>query len=130
MTDFIDFTTLQRPASPNTALVAPAGLCQAAETDEDAPLFDASPDELFDRIVKRIEADRKWTPKSIDADTRRLSFVASTSLLRFKDDVDIQVLPIESGQGATLAIYSRSRVGYSDLGANLKRIKKLLKDIA
>ena len=53
----------------------------------------------------------------------RLNFVATSAIMRFKDDVDVVVLPV-TGQPdkSTFAAYSRSRVGFSDLGANRKRL--------
>ena len=51
--------------------------------------------------------------------------------MRFKDDVDILVLPVEGhDHQSTLAIYSGSRLGYSDLGTNGKRVNALLTALA
>ena len=48
--------------------------------------------------------------------------------MRYKDDISILVLPARGEEsGSELAIYSRSRVGYSDMGANRKRVLGLLK---
>ncbi|HKI98615.1 MAG TPA: DUF1499 domain-containing protein [bacterium] len=55
----------------------------------------------------------------------RLQAVAVTSLLRFKDDVLIEVRPRTDG-GSTVAMRSKSRVGKGDLGANAKRIRAFL----
>jgi uncharacterized protein (DUF1499 family) len=47
--------------------------------------------------------------------------------MKFKDDVYVQALPVD-GQAdhSSVAIYSGSRFGYSDLGTNAKRVKELL----
>jgi len=44
--------------------------------------------------------------------------------MKYKDDIDIAVL--ETNDGSTVAIYSRSRVGHSDLGKNRKRVEALI----
>ena len=47
--------------------------------------------------------------------------------MRFKDDIDIQIIPAQGETAETqIAIYSRSRIGYSDLGANRKRVAELI----
>jgi len=60
-----------------------------------------------------------------------IHFVTTSRLMRYKDDVDVLILSGDSGDPATgmasrLAVYSRSRVGHSDLGANAKRVKYML----
>ena len=49
--------------------------------------------------------------------------------MRYPDTVDVLVLPAEGGR-STVAIYSRSQIGRSDLGANLARIRRWLEDPA
>ncbi|MDX2235743.1 MAG: DUF1499 domain-containing protein [Hyphomonadaceae bacterium] len=117
----IDFSTLERPASPNTYLVCTPELCRAARADEPAPVF-AVPLETVRLALKDIAPTIAFTPC---AQGLCGSFVAQTRLLRFKDDVDVLLAPTASG-GTQVAIYSRSRVGYSDLGANRKRVQALL----
>lgn len=127
MTDYIDFAQLERPASPNTYLVAPEGLCQNAEADAAPPELNKSPRGLFSTLSELIAKERRWVSVETDAEQMRFKFVAKTPLIGFKDDVDILIIP--TGDTATLAIYSRSRVGYSDMGANRKRVSKLLQDL-
>lgn len=123
MTGFVDFASLRRPRTPNTYLVAPDGLCETARTDAVSPLFEMSPDELFNKVMTLVEAAPRWTLSDSQPDTRQLAFVARTRLLAFRDDVDIAVLPVgNDDRQSTLAIYSRSRLGKSDLGANRKRV--------
>ena len=129
MPDFIHFESLERPTRPNTALAAPPGICAMATPDMDAPVFQMSPDALYQRVEKYITDQRGWHIRNSDSGVRQLSCVAITSVLKFKDDLDVQVLELESGHGATVAVYSRSRVGYSDLGANAKRIRKMLDEL-
>jgi len=87
-----------------------------------------TPRGLFSRLTELIASERGWGRIEADAETLRLKFVATTGLMRFKDDVDIEVIPVDEGK-ATFAIYSRSRVGYSDLGANRKRVKELIRRV-
>ena len=79
---------------------------------------------LFSKLNEIIASERSFGKVETDADMLRLKFVATTGLMRFKDDVDLEVIPLDDGR-TTFAIYSRSRVGYSDLGAKRKRDAKL-----
>lgn len=129
MSNFISFKTLKRPPKPNTYLVAPDGLCLAAEPDEVSQVLKTSPPETFEALQALIAAERSWIDLELDPDNLALKFVARSALMRFKDDVDIAVLPTPSDGGSQIAIYSRSRVGYSDLGANKKRVDGLLQQL-
>lgn len=48
-----------------------------------------------------------------------LHFVATTRILRFKDDVEFEQ------DGDIVHVRSASRVGYSDLGANRSRVEEI-----
>lgn len=129
MPDFIPFKTLKRPPKPNTYLVAPEDFCLAAEPDRTSPVFDVSPDQLFAKLEAILESERSWIDPLTDSNEHKVKFIARSSIMRFKDDIDIAILPAASGAGSQIAIYSRSRVGYSDLGANRKRVENLLKKL-
>lgn len=125
MSDFINFKTLKRSPKPNTCLAAPDDHCLAAEPDFAPPEFNMTGRGLFSKLSEVVAAERSFGKLISDAEKLRLSFVATTGLMRFKDDVDIEIIP-RGDDKSTLAIYSRSRVGYSDLGANRKRVTKLI----
>ncbi len=127
MADFISFETLTRPAKPNTYLVAPDGLCANAKVDAASPDLLGSPRGVFSQLSEIIASERRWGKLRVDPEGLRLRFIARSALMRFTDDIDIRVLTANEAGGATrVAIYSRSRIGYSDLGANAKRVNDLL----
>lgn len=128
MTDFISFKSLKRPPKPNTCLAAPENHCLAAEPDFAAPELAMTGRGLFSKLSEIIASERSFGKIETDADALRIKFVATTGLMRFKDDVDIEVIALDHGR-ATFAIYSRSRVGYSDMGANRKRVGKLIERV-
>jgi uncharacterized protein (DUF1499 family) len=124
---FLDFTALRRPKSPNSCLVAPQDLTTRARVDRAAPEFNVAPDELWIRLEDYVSTQSPARSIETDAATRRLRYVAVTPLLRFKDDIDIQVLDVAGDPTkSTIAIYSRSRIGHSDLGTNARRVDRLL----
>lgn len=128
MSDFISFKSLKRPPKPNTCLVAPENFCLAAEPDFAPPVVPLTGRGLYSRLSEVIASERRWGKLEADAEQLRIKFVATTGLMRFKDDVDIEVIPLEDGK-ATFAVYSRSRLGYSDLGANRKRVSDLIRRV-
>ncbi len=130
MTDFISFKTLKRSTKPNSYLLAPPELCLASEPDSAPPEFNVTARALFSQLSEMIAAERNWGDLIADPEALRLKFIARTALMRFKDDVDIMVIAPDAqagdGAAASLAIYSRSRIGYSDLGANQRRVDAII----
>ena len=63
---------------------------------------------------------KNWEVTGVDAEHYRLEAVATSALLRFADDVVIEVRAEPSG--ASLHMRSRSRLGRNDFAANYKRI--------
>lgn len=128
--DLVAFKTLARPKSPNTYLIAPKGLCEKAEPDQLTDPLPLKPEDLYAKMLEIIETEG-WAVQSSDAARGMVHAVATTRLMRYKDDIDILILPGEAGdpekvQESRLAIYSRSRIGHSDLGANRKRVTFML----
>lgn len=123
MTGFVDFRSLRRPRTPNTYLVADEGMCDNCQPDAAPPIFQKSADALFRQVVSIVEQTKRWEITANSPDGRQLAFIARTPLIGFRDDVDVHVIPVgEENKESTLCIYSRSRVGRSDLGANRKRV--------
>lgn len=124
----IDFATLVRPSSPNTYLVAPEGLCRAATPDRIAPIYPVAAERLRDAWLQLMRSYSRVRPGPGSGDPVAYTFVESTPLLGFKDDIDIRFIALGDGR-STLAVYSRSRVGYSDLGTNKKRVESWLEAV-
>jgi len=75
--------------------------------------------------------DMGWTITSADALSGLITAVATTRLLRFKDDVTIRVREVNdvaSGVSRTsrIDVRSKSRIGRGDLGTNARRIRRFL----
>lgn len=115
------FQELERPDSPNSWLIAPEGFPGAP--DETAPVFPVPAGRLEELFLSVARGEGAGPP------TRReegfLCLVAQTPLLGFEDDVCVQFIPLGT-ESATLALYSASRVGYWDLGANRSRLRDWL----
>lgn len=125
--DLIEFPALKRPSRPNNCLVAPDGFAGMVPVDETAPVFDKPPKRVFDIVMDLVLERVEWRLRASDPDTLRISFVAVTPLMKFKDDVYVQAVPVDGADGqSSVAIYSGSRIGYSDLGTNAKRVQELL----
>jgi uncharacterized protein (DUF1499 family) len=128
---FLDFAQLRRPKSPNTSLLAPQDYTPKARVDRPSPVFEADPDTLFAKLEAYVRSVKAFRSIEADAGERALKWVAVTPLLRFKDDVDVRVLPAPGDvTKSVVAIYSRSRVGRSDLGTNGRRIDAILAAIS
>jgi uncharacterized protein (DUF1499 family) len=77
------------------------------------------------RVLREVlEAEPRM--EIVAADARYLHAVATTRILRFKDDLEF-LLDRDAG---TIGVRSASRVGYSDLGANRRRIEALRAQLA
>lgn len=108
---------LDCPESPNCVN------SQAQASDDEhaiAPLaFEGDPDEAFARLLALATEDDGAELLAREGDWVHL--VYRTRFLRFADDVEL-LLDREAG---VVHVRSASRVGYSDLGANRKRIEAL-----
>ncbi|HUB50096.1 MAG TPA: DUF1499 domain-containing protein [Acetobacteraceae bacterium] len=114
-----DLAHISRPASPNTALAAPAGFHPAP--DIVTPVFPASAEQLFAAVQKVAAAEPRTWAAAIYADRMQADWVVRSAVFNFPDLVTAQIAPAGLG-AATLVLYSRSVYGYSDLGVNRRRV--------
>lgn len=120
----VDFATLALPASPNTCLLTPTSAPDAGHLQRDP--FPVTVDAAFDAI-RAVAAGQPRTFALADyVDRRQAQWVARTRLMNYPDIVVAEVAP--TGGGTGLWLYSRSLIGYSDLGANRARVMEWLTD--
>lgn len=117
---------IERPSSPNTAFFVPEGVKTVAERDSTTPIFSLPAPELYSLMVKLWSDQERVKLTDFSEHTLRASFVSRTRFFGFKDDVDVEISPV-TDITSSLIIYSRSRVGYSDMGTNRKRVEQWLK---
>ncbi len=103
------------PKSPN---------CQSSlatrESQRVAPIaFTGPAEQVIDKLAAIIDAEPRSTIEAVQADYLHATF--KTRLIGYTDDVEFRF----SEDKSVLNIRSASRIGKSDLGANLKRIEHL-----
>jgi uncharacterized protein (DUF1499 family) len=115
----MDISRIERPATPNTALAAPAGFTPAP--DIVVPSYKLPPARLY-ALARAMAASQPRTFASASYDDRlQADWVVRSRVFNFPDLVTLQV--IRSGtEGSTLVLYSRSVYGHSDLGVNKARL--------
>ncbi len=116
----MEMAAIARPATPNTALAGPAGF--DPPPDIVTPSYPVSPDRLFAAIKRVAAAEPRTFPAAAYDDRRQVHYVVRSAIWNFPDLVTVSVGGPESGP-STLAIYSRSVYGHSDLGANRARVE-------
>ena len=120
----IGFATLTRRESPNDSLACLPETCPQARADISPPLFTVSATRLAEKLRTALRNEPRVTELAPVNDLH-LRFVQRSALMLYPDLVDVLIVPRSSG-AATLAIYSRSAVGRSDLGVNRARIERWL----
>ena len=124
-----DFATLVLHEKPNQYLALPPGFASAAVPHGESPVFDLPVAELERRALDVIRMQPRVTAIASDPARRQYAFVQRTALLRFPDTVTVRFVDFGDGR-SSVALYSRSKVGHSDLGANRTRAGAWLEAIA
>jgi len=87
------------------------------------PVHRMAPQLLHSRIERAMEI-LGWEVVDNDPGEYRLLAVVESRLWRFRDDVEVKLIPGE--RGTEIHVRSASRVGKGDLGANTRHILNLL----
>jgi len=121
-----DFASLKRPGSPNDFLMTPPGF-DSASPDKFSPEFpiDAG---LLTLELLRITGEMPRTRLVKREAGNRLQFEQRSGLFLFPDFFTIQVIALP-GNNSTLAAYSGSVFGHSDLGVNRRRIEGIVEKL-
>lgn len=119
----IDFATVSPPDKPNWALTAPRALGNPHA--DPAPLFGVSADALQAAVLAAFAAEPRTRLVSHDPARRRMTFIQRSAVMRFVDNIEVEIFAL-GDQRSSLALFSRSQVGYSDLGVNRSRVARIL----
>ncbi len=123
----LDFAHLARPASPNTALAAPAAF--RPRPDIATPAYPVPAAALFAAVRAVAAAQPRTYPAAVFAERGRADWVVRSAVLNFPDLVTAEV--VADGAGASrLILYSRSVYGRSDFGVNRARLTVWLAALA
>ncbi len=120
----VTFETLKRRSSPNDALACPPELC-GAQADLLSPVFPIDVPALRKALSRALATERRLTLVNIDDQTPADRYVQRSERMRFPDTIVVRYISLPGGR-STLAIYSRSQLGHSDLGVNLARVERWL----
>ncbi len=115
----LDIAHIERPATPNTALAAPAGFHLAP--DIVTPAYKLPPDRLFAAIEHVAAQQPRTYLAAAFPDARQADYVVRSAVFNFPDLVTAQV-EAAPPDGSTLVLWSRSVYGEGDLGVNRKRV--------
>jgi uncharacterized protein (DUF1499 family) len=119
MTAFFDFAKLARPSSPNHWLVAPP---QQRGADEQAAVLPVSPQRLAEAWLAMLEQAPRTRVLAVSPDRLQVEAEQRSALFRFVDRISFQAVPQDAGH-ATFFVYSRSQLGYWDMGVNRRRLR-------
>jgi uncharacterized protein (DUF1499 family) len=119
----MDMSHIQRPASPNTALAAPAETQPAP--DIFTPTFAVPAPDLYVAVRAVATAQPRTAVAAEYPAQRQIHFVARSAVFNFPDLVTAQVNDAGPDR-STLVLYSRSVYGYGDLGVNRQRLNTWL----
>lgn len=120
----IDFSSLTLSEKPNQYLVCPANLC-AADPMLEIGDFPVSVAELRTRWEAVIAQAPRVELINANAANNQFDYVQRSSLMRYPDTITVKFLDLGDNR-SSLAIYSRSHYGHSDLGVNEARITEWL----
>jgi uncharacterized protein (DUF1499 family) len=122
----VDFETFTRSSRPNTALACQPGFCRNATADFDPGVFPVSEEELRRRFTAVALRDPRVIPVYRHAAPglpTQDRYVQRSERMSFPDTIDVRFIPLTEST-STLAVYSRSQLGYRDFGVNLARVRR------
>ena len=124
----VDPFTIERPNTPNNYYVAPQSMVDA-DVDLEAPVYSASAEVMATAFEQYVLTQPNVSLVAGGAAESAFTFVQRTPVLRMPDYISVKFINFEDG-GSTIAIFSRSRFGYGDMGVNKARVDLWLQSLA
>ena len=114
----LDFATLKLPASPNTCLLTPSVVPGQGHLHRD-PL-PASPEAVMAALDRVAASMPRSFPLARFPARNQAQWVVRSALMNYPDIVVAEAAQVAGGTG--LWLYSRSLIGWSDMGVNRARV--------
>ena len=115
----MDFARIERPASPNTALAAPAGFQPVP--DILARPYSMPALALYAALQDVALRQERVFPLAAYPERGQAFWVARSAVFNFPDVISAEIRA-NTPETSTIVLYSRSIYGSSDLGVNRKRL--------
>ncbi len=123
----VDFTQFNLPNKPNYYFCCPEGFSNITP-QKLSPIYPVSLDELDSAWQEMIKRQPHIACLASDLARYKFTYQQKTKYLRFPDTINVELLPL-SENTSSIAIYSQSRYGYSDLKTNQKRVYHWLEEL-
>lgn len=120
--DVLNFDGLRLPASPNTCLAAPAD--HSGRRHVTTRPYALLPQALLAALREVASAQPRTTPLKRWNAPHQAQWVQRSARLNFPDIITAEARPAPNG--AALLLYSRSLIGWWDLGVNQRRVTRWL----
>ena len=117
----VDFVALKITVEPNQYLTCPPGFC-GADPHAPSPLFDIPVERLRARWREVAAAEPRVELRAEHPDGWQFDYVQRSARFRFPDVITVRFISVSPSR-STIAVYSRSIYGRSDLGVNRGRIE-------
>lgn len=124
MADLTDLATARPTGQPNCHLILPRGW-GVGPAHQDSPIFPVEAPVLARAVADLLARTPRTEIVARAPDGLQLEAEERSRLFRFVDRISVRAVPQGTGRSA-LAFFSRSRIGYWDLGVNRQRARRLL----
>lgn len=121
-----DFSVPSRTGKLNDSLACPADDCRKGIPDIETRRYNLPPASLFavvEKVVRRLPG--KVRVVGANPVNTRLRAIVFSPALRMPSTLSLMITPARGG-GSFLYVYSRSQIGYYDLGRNTANVVALI----
>ncbi|MGI9385279.1 MAG: DUF1499 domain-containing protein [Methyloligellaceae bacterium] len=122
----VDFQALERSGWPNDALACRRRVCPKSTPDVVPPIYAVPADELDAVLHAAVTLEPLIDRVDTSSAKHAGRYVQRSRLLRFPDTISVRTIAL-GPKRSTVALYSRSKIGYSDMGANKARLERWIK---
>lgn len=123
----VDFKSTVLNPKPNQFLICPDKFCKDTP-HQIAPIFKVPMPELQRKWDEMMEQEKGFIRLDMQEGATRRHYHKRTDMLRFPDRITVEFVAVDDTT-SSIAIYSRSKYGYSDGGLNQARTLDLLGEL-